>query len=324
MFMNGLDDVFDEDLGLDKVEEVVEDNSYEVSSNNEDIFGEQVSLVPEESILIDLLKARGIQNNKVIIVDDNNKKEEIDFFSLSKADQLEILNSEKTETPVENDLDNSEITFINSLRTSNKSIEEFLEEYKAAILATATSSLEPSYDIDAYTDEELFILDSKNKYDLTDAELEKELEKELQDKDLFAKKVAKTREEYKKLEDNYKEEQQLEFTKQREVEYQGFVDTMVNVAVKTPELYGIQLEDAEKNEVLSLLLDLDDKGASEFYKKLNDPDTLYQAAWFLKYGKEAFDTIIDAYEAEIAELKKDKPKVVIRKDTKSNNIHDLF
>jgi hypothetical protein len=324
MFMEDLDNVFDEDLGLDEVVEEVEGDIFLSIDEPESIFEEKVSLIPEESILIDLLKAKGIQNNKIIVIDDKNEESQVDFFSLSKQDQLEVLTSNREESPTNNDLEDSEITFINSLRTSNKSVEEFLEEYKTSVLAEASKNVEPSYDIDAYTDEELFILDLKNKYDLTDDELEKELEKELQDKDLFTKKITKTREEYKKLEDNFKQEQEQEFIRQKDTEYQGFVDTMVNVAVKTPELYGIQLEDAEKNEVLSLLLDLDDKGASEFYKKLNDPNTLYQAAWFLRYGKEAFDTIIDAYEAEISELKKDKPKVVVRKDTKSNNIHDLF
>lgn len=323
--MEDLDNVFEEDLGLEEVVKEELDDIFSPSDEVVDIFEEKVSLVPEESILIDLLKAKGIQDGKVSIVDEQNNETKVDFFSLSKEEQLDILNSKEEQSTPTNDLEDSEIEFINNLRTSNKSIADFLKEYKESVLAEAGTNLEPSYDIDAYTDEELFILDLKNKYDLTDEELEKELEKELENKDLFTKKVTKTREEYKKLEDNFKEEQQQEFTKQREVEYQGFVNTMVDVAVKNPELYGIQLEDNEKNEVLSLLLDLDDQGASEFYKKLNDPSTLYQAAWFLRYGKEAFDTIIDAYETEIAELKKDKPKVVIRKDTtQPKSIHELF
>lgn len=35
---------------------------------------------------------------------------------------------------------------------------------------------------------------------------------------------------------------------------------MVNVALQTPEFYGIELDDDEKNEVLSQILDLDENG----------------------------------------------------------------
>lgn len=328
MFMEGLDSVYDEDLGLDAVEETVEEDIFDFSSTKEDIFEEKINLNPEESIVSDFLKSKGIKDNKIIMLDESNKEEKIDFFSLSKEDQLEVLKSTEEAKDDSYDLDNSEIEFLNKLRTDNTSVEQYLAAYKETILAEAKTNLEPSYDIDAYTDEELFILDLKNKYDLTNEELEAELEKELQNKDLFTKKVTKTREEYKKLEDNYKEEQEQAFQSQKQEEYQGFVNTMVNVATKTPELFGIQLEDDEKNEVLSLLLDLDDKGASDFYKQLNNPATLYQAAWFLRYGKEAFDSIIDAYEAEIAKLEKgkikDTTKVLIKQDTNLNNIHNLF
>jgi hypothetical protein len=102
---------------------------------------------------------------------------------------------------------------------------------------------------------------------------------------------------------------------------------MVNVALETPEFYGIELEDDEKNEVLSFLLDLDDNGTSTFYKTLNDPKKLYEAAWFLRYGKESFDALKNAYETEIAKLKKpdNKPTVVHKNnERKINSIHDLI
>ena len=85
----------------------------------------------------------------------------------------------------------------------------------------------------------------------------------------------------------------------------------------------------EKNEVLSFLLDQDENGASQFYKTLSDPNKLYEAAWFLRYGKESFDALKNAYESEIAKLKKQDKPTVVRKpkpgDTnKEKNIHDLF
>ena len=103
---------------------------------------------------------------------------------------------------------------------------------------------------------------------------------------------------------------------------------MVDVATKTSEFHGIELEDNEKNEVLSFILDLDENGTSNFYKTLNNPTKLYEAAWFLKYGKDAFNALAGAYEAEINKLKKDsKPRVVVKNkntSTNTNSIHDIF
>lgn len=318
--MEDLDNVFEEDLGLDTPEVIEEDSLFKDTIEEELIF-EEVKTNP--SIIDDLLKAKGITDSKVIIVDENNVEQEVDFYSLSKEDQLEILNY-KEESEKVTSLEQEEQDLIQYLRENNLTLEEYLDQYKDSLVAELGASSEVSYDIDAYDDEELYLLDLKTKFDLTDEELAIELEKALQDKELFTKKVTKLRADYKQLEDNYKEEQQNEINTQREVQYHQFVDTMVDVAVKTPDLYGIELEDEEKNTVLSALLELDENGTSAFYKALNDPNNLYKAAWFLTYGQQAFDAIKNAYETEISRLKSDKPKVVVKKESGTKSIHDLF
>ena len=322
--MNELEDVIFEDLELDKPLDNT-DAPTNTDLNEEDFFKDTVTDVPaEDSIISELLKARGISDGKITIIDEDNKESEVNFSELSKEEQLEILN-DYPETE-DNELDESEIGFINHIREKNQSIEEFLEDYKQEILATLDESTTQNYDIDAYDDKELYLLDLKNKYDLTDEELVKELEKELKDENLFKKKVDVLRAEYKQLEDQYKETQKLEFAEKQQEEYNQFAQKMVDVALETPEFYGIELEDDEKNEVLSFLLDLDDKGTSEFSKSLNDPKKLYEAAWFLRYGKESFDALKNAYESEIAKLKKDPKQVVVRRDNAKtqDSIHDLF
>ena len=325
MIMNELEDVIFEDLELDKPLDNT-DAPTNTDLTEEDFFTDTVTDVPaEDSIISELLKARGISDGKITIIDEDNKESEVNFSELSKEEQLEILN-DYPETE-DNELDESEIGFINHIREKNQSIEEFLEDYKQEILATLDESTTQNYDIDAYDDKELYLLDLKNKYDLTDEELVKELEKELKDENLFKKKVDVLRAEYKQLEDQYKETQKLEFAEKQQEEYNQFAEKMVDVALQTPEFYGIELEDDEKNEVLSFLLDLDDKGTSEFSKSLNDPKKLYEAAWFLRYGKESFDALKNAYESEIAKLKKDPKQVVVHKNnskTNQNSIHDLY
>lgn len=320
--MYELDDVFDGQLDLTNEDLVDQPLINDEETIQDDFF--DVSKQPEEndSILVDLLKAKGIEGSKILIIDENNEEKEVDFFSLTKEEQLEILNDNSTSSVPE--LNDDEAELLNYLRDNNITLKDYLNLYKDEIVSKVTQTSEPTYDIDAYDDQELFLLDLKAKFDLSDEELTAELEKELQNETIFTKKVTKLREEYKKLEDEYKQEQEAEFNRQRDEQYNQFVDTMVDTAMKTPEFHGIELEDDEKEQVLSFLLDLDDKGTSNFYKSLNDPQKLYEAAWFLRYGKDAFEAIKNAYESEIAKLKDDK-KVIVRKpnDRKINSIHDL-
>ena len=152
------------------------------------------------------------------------------------------------------------------------------------------------------------------------------MEKELKDETLFKKKVDILRAEYKQLEDQEKENRRIEFEDKQKQEFEEFAQQMVDIAIATPEFYGIELEDDEKNEVLSFLLDIDEHGDSEFHKALADPKKLYEAAWFLRYGKESFDALKNAYESEISKLKDSAPKIVRISGQKNNkeSIYDLI
>ena len=320
-----LDD--DLDLELEKIDEdLIVDNSIK---KDDDIFDEPSKEIKND-LVSSLLKNVGIEDGKISILNEKEEEELIDFSELSLEEQLEILSNSNSN---EYDLDDSEIELINTLRENNLSIKELVaqkqQEAIEAYLEENSMLPEDNYEIDSFNDQELFLLDLKNKFDLTDEELEKELDKELQDEALFKKKVDRLREEYKQLEDSYKEQQKLIFEQEQEENYNKFSDTLVNVAINSPILYDIELEDDEKNRTLSTLLDLDENGVSEFYRKLKDPKTLYEAAWFLTYGKEAFDAIKSDYEEEIKQLKKkDKASVVVTKPNpttkKQRNIHDLF
>lgn len=314
-------DIFDEvDLGLDDPDLPL-DPPQESDFTESDIFA-SVEPKTTNSVIDSLLVSKGITDGKLKVVNEDETEEEISFYDLTLEEQLDILNS--NDTP-EVDLDNSEIDLINKIRSSGLTAEQYLEQYAKSIVGEGVEPQTQTYEIDSYSDQELFVLDLKNKFDLTEDELVAELEKELQNEDLFTRKVTKLREEYKALEDEYKQAQEQEFEAQREQQYNQFAQQMVDVAVKTPDFYGIELEDSEKNEVLGFLLELDENGTSNFYKTLNNPQKLYEAAWFLRYGKDAFDALKGAYEAEIARLKKeDKRQVVVQRNNKKiNSIHDL-
>lgn len=288
-------------------------------------IGEQNSDPLEHNTLIEeFLKYRGIEDGRIKIIDENEEEKEVNFYDLTKEEQLEILGS--AEEPENNDLLDEEIDFLNMMRTNNLSPEQFLEQYKQSILSEMQSQGEPFYEIDNYDDQELFLLDLKNKYDLTDEELQIELEKELAHPEVFNKKIGVLRNEYKESEDEFHKTKQQEAKDFEDLQYNQFTQVLDNIASKVDHFHGVYLENDEKYETLSYLLDLDDSGVSRFSKELDDPNKLFEAAWYLRYGKEAFAALESAYEAEIARLKEpDKPRVVVR-DSKNpiKHINELY
>lgn len=328
--MDELEDIFDEEVLSDIPDQETQVTVDIPSDDHDDFFGDKISSENSEtSILDDYLKSLGIENAKISVLDENDEEQEISFYDLTKEEQLEILKAAEPEQEIpDHDLDESEIELLNQIRESQLSVEEFLEAYKASIIDEIGQGAAPEYSIDSYDDQELYLLDLKQKFDLTDEELAKKLEYELQDEVLFKKQVDTLRAEYKQLEDQYNEAQKQEAEDLKEEQFNQFSETMVNVALQTPEFYGIELDDDEKNEVLSQILDLDENGTSEFYKSLNDPKKLYELAWFSRYGKDSFDALKNAYESEISRLKKEiKPNpVAIRRnsnDKPQNSIYDL-
>ena len=159
----------EEDLfeGLELEQDIVPINGLDIPVTSEDIFGTDIDSSVVPTLLDDLLKLKGISDSKIIIIGEDEKEEQIDFYSLSKEEQLEILNNSDTETVVSNELDKTEIDWINELRSSDLSIEQWKQKFKDEILSEINIPIEKIYDIDEYNDQELFLLDLKNKYDLT-------------------------------------------------------------------------------------------------------------------------------------------------------------
>ena len=314
---------FEDDLEVE-LDEPASPELEPVSPEQDDFFNGTEPA--KESVLTELLKRRGIENGVVKILGEDDVESEVNFSDLTLDEQLEILNDTDETAPEEYDLDESEISLINSIRENGDSVEEYLKKYKQSIIDELSEQGGQSYDIDSYDDQELYLLDLKQKYNLTDEELVKELEKELQNEDLFKKKVDILRDEYKELEDQYKLSQEQQEQQELEEQYAQYSDTMVNIAIATNDMYDFELEDEEKNEILSFLLDRDENGASEFYKTLSDPKKMYEAAWFLRYGKESFEALRNEYESEIKKLKKvdKKVPVVHKKDEEQHSINDIF
>lgn len=325
---NDVSDNLDDALFLDGQQEpkvILEqpEDDVQVINTADDLFLEDDNTLRDIGALDDYLHMKGITNSKIkLFNEETNQEEEIDFYSLSKDEQLEVLMS--LDTQPEPMYSQDEESFLSALRENNLTIDQYLDYYKESILEELNASAVQSYDIDSYSDQELFLLDLKNRFDFDEEKLKSELEKELTDEDTFKIKVDKLREEYKELEDRHKAEEQQKFENEKKQQYNQFADAMVTVATNHPELHGFELEDNDKNETLNYILQLDNNGQSQFYKDLDKPENIYRIAWYMKYGDEAFNMVQDVYEKEISRLKQqlnrqDKRAVVRQRPQTKNN-----
>lgn len=305
-----LEDYDGEDIFVDTPPEQVLDEQEQIEK---EIFD---SPSTEPAYITALLNQRGITDpNNIVILDEDGNETSVKFSELTDEEKAQILLGDEPETEPEESFDSY-------LKENNMSLEQFLEAYKQEILSSIQQ--DENYTIDNYSDEELFMIDLQNKYDLTDDELKIELEKEQQNPDLFKKKIDKLRGEYKASEDAFKQQQQDAYEQENQRQYEEFSKQVTDAANKTVDIYGIiDIEDGDKTDVLNSLLELDEQGNTEFGRMLSDPAKLYEAAWFLKYGKDAFGALQSYYTSEISKLKNEmKGKVIIKEN--NNIFNDLI
>ncbi len=276
----------------------------------------------EEDPIIAFLEERGYKDGKIQVVEEDGTEKVVDFNSLTSQEKYDLLNN--ISAP-ENELSEDELRFLNYIRENKLSVNDYLANYEKEIKAPLEDATQ-EYNIDAYTDEELYVLDLKEKFNLTDDEIITQLELERQSPSIFKKKVDQLRAEYRDLEEQYNLTLEEERYLQAEEERKAEINKVVDVAKVIDNFHGIELDIEDKEETLSYLFDVDDKGVSNFARDINDPKKLYEAAWYLLYGKQAFNLLKEAYEKEIIALnkKKDKPSVVVNSAQREyKTIHDL-
>lgn len=314
-----VDNIDNDDSDLDNgLKGIFEDSDPEPSSDE------------DKSVIDKFLSSKGIVDSKIKMIDEYNDEVEVNFKDLSEEEQLDLLQSLTTETrPPLND--SQDALFLNELHKQGVTMEQFLEYYKGQVIEELQMNSPQNYEIDSYDDRELFLLDLTNKFDLTEEELQSELEKELENEDLFKRKVDKIREEYKQLEAQAIEEERFQFEQQQQEQYNNFADNMMEVANNIQDFHGLELDNEDINNTLSYMLNLDSEGMSQMSRDLNNPEVYYKVAWYLRHGEDAIKMIENAYEQEISRLKKliDKPTVVKRTNQNNDNngqyrsIHEL-
>lgn len=165
----------------------------------------------EDDFLTSLLKSRGIEDkSKIKFATEEGDIEEVDWDSLSNEDKLNILSS--SESTPENGLDESEIQLINAIRNSGMSPSEYLQFIgNGEVERYIQNSQEPQYEIDAYSDDELFLMDFMSRMgEVTEDEATEALERAKANEGLFKKQIEAIRNEYKQAEQENQMQAQIE------------------------------------------------------------------------------------------------------------------
>ena len=253
-----------------------------------------------EDYLTQLLKSRGVDRERVRIENEEGEIEEWKFDDLDDETKFGILNQS-------NDmLSDDEITAVNFLRQNRMNLQDFVEyQRQQAIKEYLEQNSTPQYTVDQVSDDDLFRFELQDQMpDLTDEEIEDQLNRAKENETFFQKKVAALRKEYKELEDNQIKANEEQAAAEKEEQFNQLAQSLVSVAKDTEEMNGMLLDDQDKEDVLSFLLDRDANGQSEFYKLFSDPKALFKMAWTMLKGDQAHEAYTQYFTNEIAKARR--------------------
>jgi len=302
----------------------------ETDDHAQDINDDDDSNDEPEDYLSRILKSRGIDRERVKIEDEDGQIKEFRFDDLDEETKYGILAN--TETAVLSEREEQDLNF---LRKNRMNLQDFAKYQKEQAVKEylEQNQTDKTYTVDALSDDELYKFDLKDRMpDLTDEEVEEQLQKAKESETFFTKQIAALRKEYKELEEEDRQKREAEAQAESEEQYNQLAQSLVEAARNTAELNDNVLDDNDRNEVLSFLLDRDANGQSQFSKLFEDPDALFKMAWYMLKGEEAHQALTDYYKGEIAKARREnKPQPqqkVIRRSTVSkkdaeDDIYDL-
>ena len=247
----------------------------------------------DDDFTLQVLNLKGISDpSKIKFEDESGAIIERDWNDLSDNERLMILAG--TEDP-ERDLEEDEILFINQLRENNLTPQQYIQaiQQQAAqqALEEYQQGLQPTYEIDSLSDDELFALDLLEKVgeeNITDEELKEALEHAKENETLFAKQIEGLRATYKNLEDQQRYDAEQAQIQQAEEQYREFSNEVLNEISSFDSLANqeIELSTDDKNDIANYMLTRRDTGVSDFYRDMQDPKTATLAAFWLLRGPE--------------------------------------
>lgn len=330
--LNELDnlDFFDDEYQTqadDELQRQQEDNE-----ENGEIIDDETHDDEEPDLLTAYLQSKGINPESVKMQNEDGETEEVNFNDLSRDEQLELLNYNPAQQEVP-ELADDEEKLLGILRSNNMSVQDYLNAYKRHVIEqyqaeNPNQQPEEPFDVDDYTDEELFIADLKDKVpDLTEDEAIQELELQKQNPELFAKKMAGLRNSYQERERLVREQEERELQEKQAQQAAQFEQVIVDTIQNNNSIdlgdTSLELSEDDMNEIASFILDSDSAGVRYIAKALNDPKMLVEMAWWALKGHDALNQVTQYYKKQITEARRSqvqptrqKPTTVITKQPK--------
>ena len=329
------------DLGINDLDiyddEFIENETQKQDVTEEDQINEGESSKEQETttnVVTELLKRQGIEDpNQISFEKEDGSIEKLKWDDLSLEEQLNILNQkpENDNLPPVNDEIGEDIrSLAKELKDNNMSVDDFINYIENQGIQGYQASLQPHYEVDNITDDDLFKIDLKNRIpDITPEQLETALEQAKSNEELYNKQVNGIREEYKQFEEEQNAQNEAITVEEQQQQYNEFANAITQTIDSLDNVNGIdiELEDEDKYELAQFILGQDAAGVSNFGKALNDPETFVKVAWFALKGADAIDSITDYFKNEITKVressyqegledagsKKNKPRVVTTK-----------
>ena len=314
---DNLNDEIDDDLTSAEEDNSSQETSEETPDENQDI--------PQEDVIDLYLKHKGIDDkSKIKFENDEGQIEEKDWDSLSKDEKLNILTS--SESAAEDGLDSSEIDLINMVRASGMTPEEFVDYIRQGALSEANQTA-PHYEIDQYTDDELFLTDLYSRTpDISQDEALEALDKAKSNESLYTKQINALRAEYQQIEQENLAQAQIEQEQEAALQYNQFANQIVDEINGFTEFkgYDLNLDDNDKQEVYEFITGKDAAGVNYMAKALSDPQILVKTAWLALNGEQMIDDITTYFQKEISNVRKESYKKGVEDTQKkingSNNV----
>ncbi len=246
----------------------------------------------EDDITAEVLRLKGIKDpNKIKFEDTSGAVVERAWDSLSRDEQIRILGDVKEEAPanIHDQLDDSEIDLINSIRNSGMNVQDYLNSITPTVQAQSDSP-----QIDKMSDEDLYAFDILNKVgsdNITDEELDAAIEQAKSNDKLFKKTVEGLRADYLRREQENQERLVNEQQFAQQQRYNAFAN-VVNGEIANFDSFGgqdLRLSNDEKDELHDFMLNLDENGVSALGKSLQNPQVLTQVAFWLLNGDKVME-----------------------------------
>lgn len=234
----------------------------------------------------EVLRQRGISDpNKIKFADERTGAiVERSWNDLSRQEQINILTDQRDP---KNELAQEEINLIQAIRQSGMSIDDYFSALQAEAAQAAQDEMEPNYEINNLTDDELYALDLMTKLgtEVTDEQLEERITAAKSNPELYSKEIQALRTQYQNLENENILRQQQAMQDEMENRYHEFANIVLE------EIEGLSNGDLElsvddKNDIANFTLTRDEAGLTDFGKILQDPKEFTKAAFWVRKGPE--------------------------------------